>query len=109
MDFTPGPISISPLFVDLFTLFPFTGFLKARGEVIWGVVYLLQAYITMYQNLSYNDLDLPALLDLLSDATSKYTRALSSKEPADQLEAQQSEIDNLIKVIEEKKRRKVSL
>jgi hypothetical protein len=62
----------------------------------------------MYQNLSYNELDLPTLLDLLSEATSRYTRALSTKEPAEKLEEQQSMIDNLILVIEERKRAKAS-
>ena len=52
----------------------------------------------------YSEMDLSALLDMLSDATSKYTRALSSKEPMEQLEVQQSLIDNLIEAIEKRKK-----
>ena len=58
-------------------------------------------------NFSYSEMDLSALLDMLSDATSKYTRALSNKEPVEQLETQQSMIDRLIEAIESRKKGKI--
>lgn len=61
----------------------------------------------MNASVSYSELDLSALLDMLSDATRKYTRALSSKEPIEQLEVQQSLIDGLIETIENRKKGKV--